>query len=737
MTFCVRAGAIVFSGLALIGMAMTPAEAQKRQSGPRGIEAAVINRANVPLLNLFVTAIDSAEWGEDRLGADTVRAGGRFGFSMEASRQCRYDVRAVFEGGREDIRTGVDLCQRPQITVDSRTQPSLENLPRQGPVVFYIVRNRTAAMMMTLKLIDSDGEESEDVLGSTTVAAGASFVGRFKREDGCDYSFAATFKDVDDRALPTRDLCARREVVFEDSGSRPQTDATQANRTPGTDGATIEVNIINRATLAIQVLNVRRARANDWGQDRLGRDVIATRSSFTLRLPSGGNCSYDIRVAYDNNREEIRSGVNLCETRELTFEGPAAVAGRGQPKGAAPSTAPSGTRQSSQVTILNEGTRTIEALFISSSREQSWGEDILGTARVIAGARYETRVERDDQCNFDIRVVYEGGREERRMRQNICERREIALGGPNARRIDGGGPQSGRRVALNNDGRGDVREFYLTPTSDTHWGDDRLGSETMPRGFVLDVRLPAESGCRWDIKLVYANNQSVERRNQDLCATQEMNVGQRGRPGAVASTGTGFYVSGTGHIMTNHHVIDGCTTVAIARPGGRVPVRVVASDEGIDLAVLKEDVAGSPGIPLRSRTASAIRAGERVVLVGYPARSQLGGVNVTEGLLSGLRGPLGDRSRFQYSAPTQPGNSGGPVMDESGLVVGVVVSQIDKISNERTAQNINFGITLDMVRSFLEQHGVTPTEEAPGAALRASDILQARDASVVPLDCLE
>ncbi len=112
-----------------------------------------------------------------------------------------------------------------------------------------------------------------------------------------------------------------------------------------------------------------------------------------------------------------------------------------------------------------------------------------------------------------------------------------------------------------------------------------------------------------------------------------------------------------------------------------------------------------------------VRGGERVVLVGYPARSQLGGVNVTEGIVSGLRGALGDQSRFQYTAPTQPGNSGGPVLDGSGSVVGVVVSQIDKISGERTAQNINFGIKLDLVRTFLAANNVTPAEGEAGAPL--------------------
>uniref|UniRef100_UPI001953CBA9 hypothetical protein n=1 Tax=Stenotrophomonas maltophilia TaxID=40324 RepID=UPI001953CBA9 len=76
-----------------------------------------------------------------------------------------------------------------------------------------------------------------------------------------------------------------------------------------------------------------------------------------------------------------------------------------------------------------------ESLFISSSKVSTWGEDRLGSNRIAPGARFSTQVERDAQCNFDFRIVYQGGREERRMRQNICDRREVAFGGPNAFRI--------------------------------------------------------------------------------------------------------------------------------------------------------------------------------------------------------------------------------------------------------------------------------------------------------------
>ncbi len=81
------------------------------------------------------------------------------------------------------------------------------------------------------------------------------------------------------------------------------------------------------------------------------------------------------------------------------------------------------------------------------------------------------------------------------MRQNLCQRREVAFGGANAFRVDGGGPDNGRRVVFTNSGRGDVREVYLTPTSDTHWGDDRLGSELLPRASASKCACPPRAAA--------------------------------------------------------------------------------------------------------------------------------------------------------------------------------------------------------------------------------------------------
>ncbi|QCK86184.1 trypsin-like peptidase domain-containing protein [Phreatobacter aquaticus] len=704
---------------------------RNRRGGNSDVDITVINRSDAIVNNIFVTAVDDPAWGEDRLGSDTLAAGRRKRFNLEIGRQCRYDMRAVYESGREETRFGVDLCQRSEITLDGRTQTTASDLQRQGPIGLFIVRNRTGNTLQTLKLTSENGDESDDVLGSSVVNDGGTYTGRIRRADGCTYDLLATFDGAEDRTVARRNLCTNREVVM-----AAERDAPPAG-TPAPSGPEVVVEFQNRSAVSMQNLYVRERGRSGWGPDRLGNDTVAARANFTVRMPRGRTCAYDVKVVFDGAPDQVRENVDLCEMREFVVTGPALVTGRGQQK-SRPSARSGGEARTLSVSILNEGTNPIESLFVSSSKVSSWGDDMLGTNRIAPGARFQATVERDDQCNYDLRILYTGGREERRMRQNLCDRREVAFGGPNAFRIDGGGPDNGRKVVLTNTGRNDVRELYLTPVTDTHWGDDRLGSETMPRRFRLELRLPNEGGCRWDMKLVYEGGQTIERRDQDLCATPEIAVGRPNRPGQVASTGTGFYITATGHVLTNHHVIDGCSTVAISRPGGqRIPLRLIGADEGADLAVLQQDNTTSQPLSLRGDGATPIRAGERVVLVGYPARSQLGGVNVTEGLVSGMRGALGDQTRFQYTAPTQPGNSGGPVIDASGLVVGVVVSQIDKISGERSAQNINFGIKLDLVRTFLAANGVTAAERAPDGSLPTADILQNSDQSVLPLDCLE
>jgi len=184
------------------------------------------------------------------------------------------------------------------------------------------------------------------------------------------------------------------------------------------------------------------------------------------------------------------------------------------------------------------------------------------------------------------------------------------------------------------------------------------------------------------------------------------------------STGTGFFVSSEGNVLTNAHVVKGCTTAQVAQPGGKSePARIVAVDATNDLALLSVSWRPSRVPNLRA----GAKTGEGVASYGFPHVGMLPSTgNFTLGNVSATSG-LGDDSRMlQISAPVQSGNSGGPLMDQSGNVVGVVVAKLNvlKVLKERgdLPQNVNFAIKASVARTFLEANGIAEATAKPAVS---------------------
>lgn len=178
-------------------------------------------------------------------------------------------------------------------------------------------------------------------------------------------------------------------------------------------------------------------------------------------------------------------------------------------------------------------------------------------------------------------------------------------------------------------------------------------------------------------------------------------------PEKARSSGSGFVVSRSGHVLTNAHVVDGCSEILV---DGTAASLVDASSD-FDLALLQTTLDESKSVAIFS--ASSAMLNSDVTAVGFPYAGLLGGINVTRGAISSLKGLGGNANTFQITAPVQSGNSGGPVLASDGEVVGVVVSKLDAtfVSENMgdVPQNVNFAIRGEIAKLFLAQNQVEPT----------------------------
>ena len=185
--------------------------------------------------------------------------------------------------------------------------------------------------------------------------------------------------------------------------------------------------------------------------------------------------------------------------------------------------------------------------------------------------------------------------------------------------------------------------------------------------------------------------------------------GQVGKPGPTS--GSAFAVHMSGRILTNNHVVEGCSEVTVTNQGGEpLNGRVHARDVRNDLAVIVIE-SQLKSVAMFRRT--LIRAGEDVIALGFPLPGLLAtALNVSKGIVSATAGLRNDTTMLQISAGVQPGNSGGPLLDSFGFVAGIVVAKLDAIVMARATgdipQNVNFAIKAEVAQVFLRSQGIEP-----------------------------
>jgi serine protease Do len=205
----------------------------------------------------------------------------------------------------------------------------------------------------------------------------------------------------------------------------------------------------------------------------------------------------------------------------------------------------------------------------------------------------------------------------------------------------------------------------------------------------------------------------------------------------TVKTGTGFFITNDGRVITNAHVVHDCTEIHVGTGQGNfADARVIARDTTNDLALLKVEVYSQRVASLRF----PVRLGESVEAFGYPLTQLLATTgNFATGNVTALAG-VGDDSRYiQVSAPIQPGNSGGPLLDENGNLVGIVTSKLNIIAALKNGgnipENVNFAIKASVVATFLQDNSIKFQIGEATQPMKAADLAEQAKALSVYIEC--
>lgn len=203
--------------------------------------------------------------------------------------------------------------------------------------------------------------------------------------------------------------------------------------------------------------------------------------------------------------------------------------------------------------------------------------------------------------------------------------------------------------------------------------------------------------------------------------SKEIEVAKKGKKSspvniALTSAGTGFFVTANGYLITAAHVVSKMALVKVAVGENTKDAKVVSIDEKNDVALLKIEGNNYTLLPLG--LSKDAKLGQDVFTIGFPNMELQGkSPKLTKGTISALKGMRDDPSCFQISVSVQPGNSGGPLVDSNGLVIGIINARLNDVATVQLTgslpQNVNYAVKAAYVLPLLESIG---DESVPSAS---------------------
>ncbi|MFT8244261.1 hypothetical protein [Roseomonas sp. BN140053] len=446
-------------------------------------DAVVANELGVAIRELYAAPAGQTEPGPDRLGADTLPAGGVLRLRLGRNQPCVYNFRAVLADDTTQERREHNLCRAGRVVFGDPTAPLREA---------SVVNDADSPLRELYVYLPGAPARGADRLGSEMVAPGRTLRVPLGRTRDCVFDVTAVYTDDTEETRQRMDLCRSSRVAFGDP-SIPWRQGSVENRS-------------GQALTYLYALPAGRAREGAWGPDRLGSETVADSAAFRLRIRSP-DCRVDLRAVYEDEGAEEKRDQDLCANTPIVFDG------SGVPR---PPEIP--------IVLVNRHAAAIEEVYVSSASERDWGPDRL-EAPIERGARLELSIA--VSCPADLRVVFGNGAAEERRELDLCNSGTVVLrpGWTVAEALDNSpagedGPRPGS-VRLRNGARVPIVELYVDAPGEAR-GPDRLGRNVLGARETLDLAPPEPGACAATLLAVFRDGREVKRDPFDLCQGTEV-----------------------------------------------------------------------------------------------------------------------------------------------------------------------------------------------------------------------
>jgi S1-C subfamily serine protease len=243
----------------------------------------------------------------------------------------------------------------------------------------------------------------------------------------------------------------------------------------------------------------------------------------------------------------------------------------------------------------------------------------------------------------------------------------------------------------------DQEEFdLLTITGDLVVGQ-RIDKRFIDKNIIFKYKIFVNLKNKTYVKKLESNSRSLSEFSY-LCNSQKTKSSES----SGGSSGTAFFISNRGHLLTNNHVVEGCSLSKITYKNNDYDAKLLATDKTLDLALLKAELRPKSFFTFSKDQTKKLN---KIYVAGYPLGKGLSDdLKISSGIVSSLKG-FGDNSNeIQIDAPINPGNSGGPIINENGDLIAIAVSGLAKDQTE----GINFGIKSSAAELFLRSNKISP-----------------------------